>query len=233
MSEKAAAAAAAAATAAANQQRQQRQQQQPTQPQPQSGPSFLSDAGSSLTPLHPQHQRQTSHDEGEDGLPGYSEMALPASTPTAPTAPDIYRQIMTSTPGIPAVDISSYIPSVTATLSRDETTVTLQDLKLSTDPEALVQFVRAQAALPPRPTVRITGYNSDRGSDRRPDFDIRINLMHYLVRPRENPWNYVKLVEADEMAFRGESGKTITPHPAGGLQEWARLFCKSKSPNKS
>lgn len=49
----------------------------------------------------------------------------------------------------------------------------------------------------------------------------------------QNRWNYVKLVADGESAYRGKSDAGISPAVKGGLDEWAKRFCKESSVTKS
>lgn len=133
---------------------------------------------------------------------------------------------------MPEVDISQYLPPGAVT-SKDGCTVTIQNTNLCSDPDALVRFINTQAALPPRPEIRITGTHNSYGENKT-DFDIRVNVMRYLVRnPTDAPLNYIKMVEPKELAFRGDSSKGMLPHADGGLNEWAGMFCRDASTEKS
>jgi hypothetical protein len=163
---------------------------------------------------------------GHGAPPAYSEVSIPiVSRP----APNQHRQRLAATPGLPTADILSYRPAE-ATLSSDESIVTIQDELLASNKDALAAFISAQAALPPRAQIRITGYQDGFSG---PDFDIRINMMSYFLQPGSASWNFVKLVEPREMAFRGSTTKTIDPHVDGGLAEWTKKFCKSQTTAKA
>jgi len=41
--------------------------------------------------------------------------------------------------------------------------------------------------------------------------------------------NYVKIIGPREMGHRGEGRETTLPTVAGGLEEWARMFCADTS----
>ena len=158
----------------------------------------------------------------DGGLPGYSEL-LPANGPPTST----WSQHLLATPGLPNANILAYLPS-NATLSSDETTVTIHDERLVTVPAALAAFIAAQAALPPRPILRIAG--SEAGNT---NFNLRIDMMRYFVRERdEQAWNYIKIVGRNEIAFRGESSMSVEPH-CDTLLEWAQRFVESSAGNKS
>lgn len=50
---------------------------------------------------------------------------------------------------------------------------------------------------------------------------------------KRNQWNYVKLVAEGELAYRGKNDAAISPVVKGGLDEWAKRFCKESSAMKS
>jgi hypothetical protein len=160
------------------------------------------------------------HDNQDDTLPSYSECATGSPTST-------WSQQLHTTPGLPNIDILAYLPS-NATLSADHKTITVRDKQLVTVPAALTSFIMAQASLPPRPILHIKG--SEFGYTR---FDLKIDMMRYFVRNGNEPaMNYVKLVEKNETAFRGESNVSVEPH-CDTLIEWAHKFVESSARNKS
>ena len=176
---------------------------------------------------YPPHAEQEVPPEDNDGLPGYSEvLQQPRADSGAGNHP------FAATPGMPEVDITQYLlPGAVA--SKDGSTITVNNGNLCSDPNALVHFVNTQAALPPRPEIRITGVHNSYG-ETKTDFDIRVNVMRYLIRkPTDGPLNFIKMVEPKELAFRGDAAKSTLPHANGGLNEWAQMFCRDPSPDKS
>ncbi|KAH7413971.1 hypothetical protein DE146DRAFT_14042 [Phaeosphaeria sp. MPI-PUGE-AT-0046c] len=175
------------------------------------------------TSTHKQPQQPLAYEgvpQDNDGPPGYSEASQAQPLPEPITA------------GVYDFDISQYLLPNSVT-SKDGSTVTISNVNLCSDSTALVHFINAQAALPPRPEIRITGVHNSLG-EMKTDFDVRVNLMRYLLRkPRENPLNYVKMVEPKEVAWRGDSTVGTMPHAEGGLSEWAHMFCSDQSPNKA
>jgi hypothetical protein len=158
----------------------------------------------------------------DDTLPGYSENSRATGPPSS-----TWSQQLLATPGLPNVNVLAYLPS-NATLSPDHTTVTVRDKRLVTVPAALASFIMAQASLPPRPILRIEG--SEFGFTK---FDLKIDMMRYFVRERNEPaLNYVKLVDINETASRGESSVSVKPH-CDTLIEWAHKFVESPTGNKS
>uniref|UniRef100_A0A093VE54 Myosin-11 n=1 Tax=Talaromyces marneffei PM1 TaxID=1077442 RepID=A0A093VE54_TALMA len=133
----------------------------------------------------------------------------------------------------PLIDFSKYtIPD--SLLSKDGSTISTYHPAFSTNPANLVRFIQEQAALPPLPYIHIMG--DDNGGMQR-DFDIKINMlpmfMNQLAGSNQNRWNYVKLVADGESAYRGKSDAAMSPTVKGGLDEWAKRFCKEGSAVKS
>ena len=138
-----------------------------------------------------------------------------------------------------------------STLSKDGTTITTYHPAFTSSPEALVRFVREQAALPPLPYIHIVGGQQE--SCTRPEFDVKLNMLPYFMSSTTTPqqrsqsqsennvdknsycngWNYLKLVADDEMAFRGKDRESLYPTVQGGLEEWARRFCSETSTLKT
>ena len=167
-------------------------------------------------------QGQDNQDNQDNALPGYSESLIAIDSPI----PTQNQQLLT-TPGLPNVNILAYLPP-NATLSSDHTTITVRDHRLSQTPDALASFIMAQAALPPRPIVRVKG--SVVGDTK---FDLKIDMMRYLVRKGDEPaWNYIKIADKDEITFRGESSTSAKPHYSTVL-EWAQKYVNSPAGNKS
>ena len=170
----------------------------------------------------PSDASKSQHNQ-HDPLPSYSENSRTTSSPTSPWN----QQLLLATPGLPNVNVLAYLPA-NASLSSDQTTVTVRDEELVTVPAALVSFIFAQAALPPRPIVRIRGSVCGNVA-----FDLKIDMMRYFVPKSDEPaWNYVKIVDEHELAPRGESTVSAKPH-YDTLLEWAQRFINSLAGNKS
>ena len=104
----------------------------------------------------------------DETLPEYSETPLASGfgSPPLPWTPELV-----ASPGLPNVNILAYLPS-NASLSSDLTTVTVRDKELVTVPAALVSFLTVQAALPPRPILRIRGLIAGNIA-----FNLKIDMM--------------------------------------------------------
>jgi len=68
------------------------------------------------------------------------------------------------------------------------------------------------------------------GGNNQPDFDIKLNIMNLIVPDREKSgrMNYVKIIGPGEVGLRGDVKETVNPD-AGGLEDWARLYCEDQS----
>lgn len=116
------------------------------------------------------YEREHSSAETPEEPPPYSSSSsrsAPIIT-SQPSRPNI--------PGIPDVDFSAY-RAASGELSKDQSTITVASPMLQ-NPNTLAIFLRDQAALPPRPEIRIKGRNAHQVH-----FDIRINMMAYFLPP--------------------------------------------------
>jgi hypothetical protein len=161
--------------------------------------------------------------------PSYSSVA-PANNNSTSIATRSPSRLSTALPGI---DFSKYsIPE--ASLSKDGSTVSTYHPSFTSNPSTLVRFVQEQARLPPLPYIHILGAKRDLQPQR--DFDIKINMLSLFLAQdnnQSNQWNYVKLVGDEESAYRGKHNPSILPTAKGGLDEWAKRFCKETSTLKS
>ncbi|KAL1960725.1 hypothetical protein VTO42DRAFT_6555 [Malbranchea cinnamomea] len=133
------------------------------------------------------------------------------------------RQPLRSTPGLPPLNFTRY-QIAEATLSKDKTTITVTQPDLSTNPVRLAKFITEQAALPPKPEIRIMGIRDSVYGENKVDFDIRINMLRYILRPPSSqPWNYMKIVGGVD----GRNGGN------GGLGAWAKQFCNDNAAKKT
>lgn len=130
-------------------------------------------------------------------------------------------------PGLPRLDYRLYSPPLFE-LSSDCTTIKSTAPYLSSTVEALTALVRAQATVPPKPQVHITG---KRGS--KVDFAVKLNLLPLLV-PEEGgpageggkPGSYIRCVGSGEAALRGGTKPELLPDlgDRADLEVWARRF---------
>ena len=128
-----------------------------------------------------------------------------------------------------------------STLSADEVSVTVKDPRYAEDSLALARMLSEQAALPPRPILRVRGWwQTDMG--RRPiyDFDVEMNLTGMIWRePERGSLNYVKLAPGGAVApprlpsgskSKGAANLQLSEHPT--IEQWAERFCSDPSPAK-
>ena len=132
-------------------------------------------------------------------------------------------------PGLPRLDYRLYCPPLFK-LSSDRTTLTTRTEYLSSNANALIDLIRAQSTVPPKPVIQVRG---TRG--RKVDFDVRLNLMTLLVPEDERQrMDYIRCVAEGEQAFRGGLKQDTKPHtPETGLEEWCRQYINSTAPVKS
>lgn len=143
--------------------------------------------------------------------------------------------------------------SPSTTLSPDQTTLLAISPELCTNPDALVEFIRQQSRLPPKPVIRVMGtHKSSTSAHDILDFDFQMSLMGLFVKPGaggRSGWEYVKVregvltVEASGSKgkrmsrVRGEKSGLGNPEEQdrhiNSLEEWAQVFCQDTSPNKT
>lgn len=128
-------------------------------------------------------------------------------------------------PGLPRLDYRLYSPPLFE-LSSDCTTIKSTAPYLSSTVETLTALVRAQATVPPKPQVHITG---KRGS--KIDFAVKLNLLPLLVPEagaagEGKPRSYIRCVGSGETALRGGTRPELLPDLGdhAGLEVWARRF---------
>lgn len=144
----------------------------------------------------------------------------------SPAPQDIERtKFPTRYPGLPRLDYRLYSPPLFK-LSNDSKTLFSRAEYLSTNANALVSLIRAQASVPPKPQIHIRG---SRG--RKVDFNIQLNLMNLLVPDDEKQRiDYIRCVGEGELAYRGGSRPDVLPEVGeGGLEEWCRRYVQDAS----
>ncbi|KAJ9307062.1 hypothetical protein DTO027B5_107 [Paecilomyces variotii] len=176
------------------------------------------------------HQHETLEDNNSishQEPPPYSSPVAARPSPSGNQQRSI--RCLSNIPSLPNLDYSKYqIPE--CTVSKDGT-ITTNYRPLCSDATALAQFIREQAALPPLPYIRIVGLPPGASQ---PDFDVRINMLRYFLPTRSSTgWNYLKLVEDGQLAFRGKNTQTTTPNTKNGIEDWAKRFCAEKSSLKT
>ncbi|CAN8103078.1 unnamed protein product [Discula destructiva] len=219
------------------QQQQQQQQQQSDQDRsPLPTPSSVS-LGSPISPLPssplnvasaagdsmPSSSANTKGDSNHvpSTPPPYSG---PVSVVRAPTQQSTYFSASgppPKYPGLPLLNYHLYSPPLFE-LSADCTTLKSTAPYLSSNASALIDLLRAQSTVPPKPQVHITGRRG--GPHHRPDFALKLNLMPLLVP--DDPvkrMDYIRCVGAGEPALRGGVKPSLEPE-LEGLEAWARRF---------
>ena len=201
-----------------------------------------------------ENNNSTSNNDGRPAEPppysisSFVPISSISSSPSQPRGnlPNGSSFIQSRSPFLPRLNYTKYsIPE--SALSKDGTTITTYHPAFTSNSEALVRFIREQAALPPLPYIHIVGGQQD--SCTNPDFDIKLNMLPYFMSSTatsqsqsqgqsdnnidHNGWNYLKLVTDDELAFRGKNRESLHPTVPGGLEEWARRFCNETSTLKS
>jgi hypothetical protein len=90
-----------------------------------------------------------------------------------------------------------------------------------------MSIIQSQSTLPPKAQIHVRGV----GSSATQDFHIRLNMMPFLIGDKDpaQRWNYIKVVDDGEMAWRGETKMTTEPKLEGGIDEWVRRYCSDSS----
>ncbi|PKS11589.1 hypothetical protein jhhlp_003354 [Lomentospora prolificans] len=152
-----------------------------------------------------------------------TEIALPPNQRRNRNGPQFY-------PGLPRIDYQLYSPPLFE-LSSDCTTLSSKAPYLSSAANALVELIRSQASVPPKPQIHIVGTRN-----RKVDFDIKFNLMSTIIPddPKQR-MDYVRCVSNGEVAYRGGAKPDVLPEVGGdgGLEEWCRRFVEDPAQVKS
>jgi hypothetical protein len=148
----------------------------------------------------------------------------PYSGPSTHSIPQLSKPI--SYPGLPRLNYALYSPP-NYKISLDQTTITTYKPEPNVYPAVLMSIIQAQAALPPKVQIHVKGMRL--GAP--PDFHIKLNVMPLIIGDKDSQkrWNYLKVVDDDEMAWRGETKMTTQPNLNGGIDEWVRRYCADKS----
>jgi hypothetical protein len=131
---------------------------------------------------------------------------------------------MSLVPGMPAIDFSKY-QIADSTLSNDQSTLTTTLPSLGSDPRALELLVREQAALPPRPHIRVRGVHTENMREVT-DCDVKLNMIRYIVHPHEK-WNFVKITPLEKKSAKDQEAR------GHALAEWTKRFCKDTAMMKT
>lgn len=128
--------------------------------------------------------------------------------------------------------------------AKGSTTTVLSSL-LTSDPEALREYMLYQSRVEPDPTVRMTGTHTETRRDNKKeekvkvtDFDITISLSG-LLEPLKRR---TTIVDNGNRTYRGGRMRTVAPgfkldveasHTAPQIGEWYHRFCASSASVKS
>lgn len=210
--------------------------------------------------LHSQHrQRRYDNDAPELSIPDdvqnddlpplYNEVAEASNSLSAPLLSDYG-------PPNPALPAPGSGPAALQPFRRDDDVAYYLNSGLDTEPEFLETHVRAWAAVPPRPFVRVHGYHHESRRDRNnklesknvTDFDVKVELTPYLCPDggaTRGANCELHTVENGEKAKRGGMFRTRAPgHRKGkksgsrielgmvekpNLTQWCHMYCASHS----
>lgn len=199
-------------------------------PSPSPAPQALSDSAPQVVSPQPQPADEGfTADQQPSTPPPYSGPANLQHTGSSSQSARRSRNESRPHSGLPKLDYQLYCPPLFE-LSPDCTTLSSKAQYLSESAEALVNLVRTQASVPPKPLIKVTG---SRG--RRVDFDIKLNLMTAIVPDDpKGRLDYVSFVRKGEVAYRGGVKPDVIPEVGeGGLEEWCRHFVEDAAPVKS
>ncbi|KAH6659605.1 hypothetical protein BKA67DRAFT_545056 [Truncatella angustata] len=173
-------------------------------------------------------------DSVEDHVASSSQpVQLPPYSSTSSNPPDQQKVFVAKGPqyypGLPVLDYRQYSPPM-FDLSVDTTTITSKATYLSENVKALSTLLTNLATVPPKPQVSITG---NRG--RKVDFSIKLNLLSLLIPDNpNNRMDYLRLINKDEMGYRGGQQPSLKPEVTdGGLEAWCQRFIDDDANVKS
>ena len=117
--------------------------------------------------------------------------------------------------------------------------------QLTSDPEALRDYLLFQSRLEPHPWVRMLGTHTEIRQDNRKeekvkvkDFDIKVSISGLLMPSRRK----TTIAENGNKTYRGDRVKTVAPgfkadveasYAAPQLEEWYHRFCASSASVKT
>jgi hypothetical protein len=148
----------------------------------------------------------------------------PYSGPSSHSIPQVPKPI--SYPALPRLNYALYSPP-NYKLSSDQITITTYKPEPNVYPAVLMSIIQTQAVLPPKAQIHVKGM----GSGATPDFHIKLNMMPLFIGDKDpqKRWNYLKVVDDGEMAWRGDTKMTTEPNLNGGIDEWVRRYCADTS----
>lgn len=115
-------------------------------------------------------------------------------------------------------------------LSADTTTITSKATYLTENVKALSTLLKSLATVPPKPQVQITG---NRG--RKVDFSIKLNMLSLLLPDDPSRrMDYLRLINKDEMGYRGSQQPSLKPEiDNASLEDWCNAFITDPANVKS
>ncbi|KAI9810405.1 MAG: hypothetical protein M1827_006291 [Pycnora praestabilis] len=149
-------------------------------------------------------------DDDHDALPAYSDSVVEEGSHH------------TSTLAIPD---NYYIPESKTYSDKTGSAVLTLAANLSNDAEALQAFILKQSELPPKPIVKIIGTHMEKrknnGKEEKvtvTDFDVKLDVTESLLRPMDDEWRDLKIVENGMKAYRGGWRKVVQEGPRGDVE---------------
>jgi hypothetical protein len=134
-----------------------------------------------------------------------------------------------------------------STLSSDNKTTTTLLPILSSSANALREFIKTQAGIPPKPMIHIYGTHTETvHQDQKTkkntivDFDIRMDLTNELFDACGQSWHYLHVPDDQTKAYRGGRMKSLgTGESLSGsdvedvVDYWCQRYCDDKTPLKT
>ena len=157
----------------------------------------------------------------EDLPPAYTTNGALQPADTSPPVLSNIRQF-------PRINYGSYRPP-SSSISSDQTKITTSHRPFCKSAATLTNFIRQQAALPPRPFIRIKGVEN-----MATEFNLKIDLLPYLYRTQE-PWNYFSLKSDMDTGPGPSRGPSFRRSQSSNrsLETWAKEFCSDPTSIKT
>ncbi|KAK1826745.1 hypothetical protein QBC39DRAFT_268496 [Podospora conica] len=173
-----------------------------------------------------------SQGDASSSVPDRGPTPPPYSGPAGPAPerdPDPPSRGPPRYPGLPAIDYRLYSPALFE-LSADSVSIRSSAPHWSSNTAALVDLIRAQSTVPPKPQIHISGKRNTKL-----DFSVKLNLMSLLVpEDQRRRMDYIRCVADGELALRGGVKASTEPSVGdGGLEEWAKWFVADAGSVKS
>ena len=173
-------------------------------------------------------------EEKQNHDPNQTQDVPPAYSTSQPNLSPAPKPIIQSPVPPLLIDFRQY-ELAQASTSEDQVTTTTTLPSLATDPKALIDLLRRQAMLPPKPIVRINCTHRDYDSSWAiPDveFDLTLNLMA-LIAGRRMDLNNDLLVVSKAKQDSSDNGAGDCKKQGGlSVEELVRRFCDDPAKNK-